>query len=84
MPVPGEDNSVLLPDPSSPLPQRSNTRACEKENDNSNQSSVNNEISVVFKANKRKTVFGRTHQEMEDDRRDIFDKKSTSSGTGIR
>jgi hypothetical protein len=47
--VPEEENSVLLPDPSLPLPQRPNTRASEKENDNdnSNQSSVETEISVV-------------------------------------
>jgi len=43
------ENSVLVADPSLPLPQRSNTRASEKENDNdnSNQSSVETEISVV-------------------------------------
>ena len=84
--VPEEKNSVLLPDPSLPLPQRPKTRAIQKENDNdnSNQSSVNNEISVVFTANEWKTVFSRTHQDMKDGWRDIFNTKLTSSGTGIK
>jgi hypothetical protein len=84
--VPNEINSVLLPDPSLPLPRRPVTRAHLEEDadNNSDKKSFVGEISIVFSVSEWKSVFSRTSQKMKDDWTKTFSVKLTLPGTGIK
>ena len=76
------NNSILLPDPSLPLPQRPNTRGNKTNNDDDKKKKkiIVSEMSVVFTADEWKNAFSRTRQKMKDDWFDIFNDKLKSSG----
>jgi hypothetical protein len=80
--VPERTDSILLPDPSLPLPQPPNTRAnqANNANDKKTKSILVGQISFHFTNEEWKDAFSFTGQKMKEDWTKLFYNKLTSSG----
>jgi hypothetical protein len=80
--VPEGNNSILLPDPSLPLPPRPNTLTNQANNvdEKRKTKSIDGELSIYFTINEWKDVVSNSGRRMKDDWTKVFSDKLESNG----